>query len=87
MPDPSHVCNLPHSSGQPQILNPRSKARSRTHILMHSSWVRYHCTTVGTPRDSRFAVEQPSPFHFFFLCKNLFFPMFCDTKEKNSDKN
>ena len=32
--DPSHVCDLHHSSQQPWILNPLSKARDQTHILM-----------------------------------------------------
>ena len=40
--DPSHVCDLHHSSGQRQILNPLSKARDRTHILMDTSQVHYH---------------------------------------------
>ena len=33
-PDPSHVCDLYHSSWQLQIFNPVSKARDRTHVLM-----------------------------------------------------
>ena len=32
--DPSHVCNLHHSSRQRWILNPLSEARDRTCILM-----------------------------------------------------
>ena len=32
--DPSHICNLYHSSQQHQILNPLSEARYRTHILV-----------------------------------------------------
>ena len=35
MPDPSHVCDLHHSSQQHRILNPLSEARDRT----HSSWL------------------------------------------------
>ena len=34
MPDPSHVCNLHHSSWQCWILNPLSKARNQIHNLM-----------------------------------------------------
>ena len=30
MPDPSHICNLHHSSWQRQILNPLGEARDRT---------------------------------------------------------
>ena len=40
--DPSHVCNLHHSSRQRQILNPLSKARDRTHNLMVPSRIRVH---------------------------------------------
>jgi len=38
--DPSHVCNLHHSSRQRQILNPLSKARDRTRNLMVPSRIR-----------------------------------------------
>ena len=37
--DLSCVCNLHHSSGQHQILNPLSKARDQTCVLMDTSWV------------------------------------------------
>jgi len=37
MQDPSPVCNLYHSSWWHWILNPLSKARDRTHILMVTS--------------------------------------------------
>ena len=40
MQDPNHICNLHHSLQQSQILNPLSKVRNRTHILMDTSWVR-----------------------------------------------
>ena len=39
--DPSRVCNLHHSSRQHRILNPLSKVRDRTHILMDPSRVGY----------------------------------------------
>ena len=39
MPDASHICNLHHSSWQRQILNPQSKARDGTHILMDTRWI------------------------------------------------
>ena len=47
-PDPSHICNLHHSSWQCQILDPLSKARDLTHILMDTSRIHFHCTTRGT---------------------------------------
>ena len=37
--DSSHVCNLRHSSWQHQFLNPLSKARDQTRILMDTSRV------------------------------------------------
>jgi len=46
------VCNLHHSSQQHQILNPLSKARDRTCILMDTSRVRYHSATVVTPQGA-----------------------------------
>ena len=37
----NRVCNLHHSSQQGQILNPLSKARDRTSILMDASQIRF----------------------------------------------
>ena len=41
MPDLSWVCDLHQRSGQCQILNPLSKARDGTHVLMDPSQVHY----------------------------------------------
>ena len=49
MPDPSHICDLYHSSQPHQIPTPLSKARDWTHILMDTSWIRFCCATIGTP--------------------------------------
>ena len=46
MQDPSCICNLHRSSGQ--ILNPLSKARDRTCVLMDTSQILFHCATTGT---------------------------------------
>ena len=48
-PDPSHVCNLHHSSWQCQILNPLSETRDRTGHLMVLSRIHFCCSTTGTP--------------------------------------
>ena len=47
--DPSHVCDLHHSSRQLQILNPLSDARDRTCNLMVPGWIHFCCATTGTP--------------------------------------
>ena len=49
MQDPSHICNLHHSSWQRWILNPLSTTRDRTHSLMDTSWVHFCRATTGTP--------------------------------------
>ena len=47
--DPSCVCNIYHSSQQHQILNPMSKARCQTWVLMSTSQIHFHCAMMGTP--------------------------------------
>ena len=49
MPDLSCVCDLHYTSLQCWILNPLSKARDQTLILMGTSQICYLCTTAGTP--------------------------------------
>ena len=46
--DPSCVCDLHHSSQQCWIPDPLSEARDRTHILMDTSRILFHCVTTGT---------------------------------------
>ena len=48
MQDPSHICDLHHSSWQCWILNPLSKVRDQTHVLMVTSQVCFCCATTGT---------------------------------------
>ena len=42
MQDPSRVCNLHHSSRQPQIPDPLSEARDQTCIVLNTSWIHFH---------------------------------------------
>ena len=57
MPDLSHICDLYHSSRQCWILNPLSKTRNLTCILMVPSWIRFYCAVKGTHLN----------FFFFFI--------------------
>ena len=50
--DPSHVCDLPHSSQKGRIPDLLSEARDQTHILMDCSWVHYCWAKMGTPSKS-----------------------------------
>ena len=49
MSDPSLLCDLHHSSRQRQILNPLSKARDWTCVLMDTGQVPYQWAMMGTP--------------------------------------
>ena len=49
MPDLSHVCELHHNSQHCWILNPLSKARDQTYVLMDTSQICFSCATMGTP--------------------------------------
>ena len=53
--DPSHFCDLHHSSQQCRIPDPLSKARDRTCILTDTSQICFHCATTELP---------PGPFPF-----------------------
>ena len=45
----SHICNLHHSSWQCWILNPLSKARDQTRILVNTSQIHFCFVAVRTP--------------------------------------
>ena len=63
MPDPSHVCDLHHSSRQRRIPNPQSKDRDRTCILMDPTWV----VIAEPPRK----LEKWVLFFWVFLSENV----------------
>ena len=48
--DPGHICDLHHSSQQCQILNPLSKARDQTCVLMDTSGVHNPLSHNGNSR-------------------------------------
>ena len=60
-PDPSHVCDLHHSSQQCRIPDPLSEARDRTCILMDTSRIHFHCATKETPELSSFYIRKVCP--------------------------
>ena len=49
MREPSHICDLHHSSQQLGILNPMSEASNWTCVLMDTSQICFHWATAGTP--------------------------------------
>ena len=56
--DPSRICDPCHNLRQCRILNPLSKARDRTCILMHVSWVLYLLSRNGNSLgDSLFCIQ------------------------------
>ena len=48
--DPSHICDLHHSSRQCWILNPLSEARNQTCVPVDASQIHFCWATMGTPR-------------------------------------
>ena len=64
MPDPSHTCDLHHSSWQHQILNPLGEARDRTCILMDTSQT---CFCWATVEFSSFGI---------LVCDIVLFPFY-----------
>ena len=47
--DLSSICDLYHSSWQCRIPHPLNESRDRTRIFMDTSWIHFHCATMGTP--------------------------------------
>ena len=61
MPDPSHVCNLHHSSQHRRILNPLSEARDRTLSLVVPSCIRFRCAMTGTLKKTILGMQTFPP--------------------------
>ena len=59
--DLSRVCDLHHSSWQCRILNPLSRARDQTCILMDTSWICYCWAALGTPSPHYFSCVTAFP--------------------------
>ena len=76
--DPSHVCYLHHSSWQWWILNPLSKARNQTCVLVDASQICFHWATIGTPCKPYFTfhildlqLTRTEIFFFFFFLSGI----------------
>ena len=58
MRDLSHICDLHHSSQKHQILNPLSKVRDQTHILMDPTQVYQSLSHEGNSQATSFKSMQ-----------------------------
>ena len=65
MQDPSHICDLPHSSWQCQKLNPLSESRDQTHNLMVTSWICFRCAT--NVNSKIYLLNQSSNSHIIYI--------------------
>ena len=74
-PDPSWVCDLHHSSGQHQILNPLNEARDGTWVLMDTSWIPLPLSH-NSVMCVTFVLWQPNPLQPNFPIS----PVFLETK-------
>ena len=64
--NPSHICDLHHSSWQRQTLNPLSEARDRSCNLMVTSQIHFCCATTGTPHG-KFLVSKVEMLRVFWI--------------------
>ena len=61
MRDLSWVCDLHHSSWQPQILNPLNEAGNQTRILMDTVQVHFRCATTAPPPPELYIITSFDP--------------------------
>ena len=69
--DLCRVCDLDHSSQQRWILNPLSKARNRTHVLMDASWVHQPLIHDGNSKIPALLMFCPSSHAFGKMLHSL----------------
>ena len=67
MLDLNYICDLCCSLWQHWILNPLSKARDRTHILMDTSRICFCCTMMGTPYVGSYPTDPQQDLHMPML--------------------
>ena len=82
MPDPRHVCDLHHSSGQCQILNPLSKASDQTYILMDTSQFLNPLSHNG---NSQLTVQSEKP--NYYVAEHKHFKSREEKKKKKQPQN
>ena len=58
MPDPTHICNLHHSSWQRWIIYPLSEARYQNCILMDASQIHFCWAMTGIPSSTYFFIKS-----------------------------
>ena len=63
--DPSHICDLHHSSQQRRILNPLSKARDQNCVLMDANQIHFHWATTELWYTGTFFLKL---FFIFIFC-------------------
>ena len=68
MPDPSHACDLHHSSRQHRIPNPLSEARDQTCILIDTIQICFCWAMTGTPVLLFLMLSWIRLSLFFFRC-------------------
>ena len=74
-PDPSCICDLHCSLWQHQLLNPLSKARYWTHILIDTCQILNLQSTAGTPHSQKMTLmpQSQGQFNLIFLFFLSFF--------------
>jgi len=76
--DPSHICDLHHSSRQHWILNPLLEARDRTCVLMGTSQICLCWATTGTLGVRFFKAALSGHGHLWYLhFYSSFIPILC----------